>query len=128
VGEANWLRCRALSFLNTQDDDDVKQRRTPLTDPSTTLAAAIPTPVDDTVIGILDIEIRGDAATIGTVATHPDHHHTGVATAPLQVVLSMVDDLNVVTLDAWIREDAGAPHSAAHSCQPTATNLTARYA
>src|SRR5699024_12360815 len=53
--------------------DDVWARRPP--SPALQLVA-----VDgDDVVGILDIEIDGDLATIDTVAVHPDHQGRGIA-------------------------------------------------
>ncbi len=103
--ESGWLRCRALSFLDTQYYDDVKPRRTVLTEPAIALVAV--TPAGD-VVGLLDIEIDGPAATIDTIATHPDHHGSGIATALLQAALPLLECGSVATLDAWTREDVAA--------------------
>lgn len=103
--ERGWLRCRVLSFLGTQYYDDVKPNRTVLTDPSIALVAVSPT---DEVIGILDVEIDGKAATIDTVATHPDHQGVGVGAALLREALSRLEAAQVETLDAWTREDVAA--------------------
>ena len=103
--ERGWLRCRVLSFLGTQYYDDVKPNRTVLTDPSIALVAVSLT---DEVIGILDVEIDGKAATIDTVATHPDHQSVGVGAALLREALSQLEAAQVETLDAWTREDAAA--------------------
>lgn len=103
--ESGWLRCRVLSFLGTQYYDDVKPRRTVLTDPSIALVAATSA---NAIIGILDVEIDGVSATIDTIATHPDHQGAGVATALLHEALRSLDFGNVATLDAWTREDIAA--------------------
>ncbi len=68
-----WVRCRVLSFLDTQYYDDVRPSRTKLNDPSIALVATESHEGEETVAGILDIEIEGKAATIDTIATHPDH-------------------------------------------------------
>ncbi|WP_354529293.1 N-acetyltransferase [Nakamurella sp. UYEF19] len=65
-------------------------------------------PDRNTVVGILDITIAGEAATIDTIATHPDHQAHGIATALLQRALPMLADRGVATLDAWTREDQAA--------------------
>ncbi|MDQ2738860.1 MAG: GNAT family N-acetyltransferase [Actinomycetota bacterium] len=112
-----WLRCRVLSFLHTQYYDDVKPSRSVLAEPAIALVATAA--VDhigqhndldrDTVIGILDIEIDGDAAaTIDTIAIHPDHQTKGIGTALLQQALPLLTDRGVATLDAWTREDGPA--------------------
>lgn len=105
--EASWVRCRALAFLSTQYYDDVKPSRTVLGEKSIALVAATP---DGEVIGILDVEIDGDAATIDTVATHPDHQSRGVASALLREAISRLAREHIATLDAWTREDAAANH------------------
>ncbi|WP_336630800.1 MULTISPECIES: GNAT family N-acetyltransferase [unclassified Microbacterium] len=103
--ERGWVRCRVLSFLDTQYYDDVAPRRRVLTDPSISLVAV---GAHSEVVGILDIEIDGSAATIDTIATHPDHQGAGIATALLHDALPRLASADVLTLDAWTREDAAA--------------------
>lgn len=103
--ERSWLRCRVLSFLDTQYYDDAWPRRPALIEPA--IALVVVTPVDE-VIGILDIEINANAATIETIATHPDHQGLGVATTLLQEALQLLEQSRILTLDAWTREDAAA--------------------
>lgn len=103
--ERSWLRCRALSFLGTQYYDDVKPHRTVLTDSSIALVAATPS---NEIVGILDVEIDGAAATIDTIATHPNYQGVGIATTLLGEALSSLESVKVATLDAWTREDASA--------------------
>lgn len=71
--ESSWLRCRALSFLSTCYYDDVWTKR-PET-PAVQLVAAH----DGTIVGILDVEVERELATIDTVATHPDYTGQGIA-------------------------------------------------
>lgn len=104
--ESSWVRCRALSFLSTQYYDDVKPSRTVLAQSAIALVAV--SRDEATVIGILDIELDGDAATIDTIATHPDHQHGGVATGLLRHALPMLRERGASTLDAWTREDIAA--------------------
>ncbi|MBN9152536.1 MAG: GNAT family N-acetyltransferase [Microbacterium sp.] len=103
--ETGWLRCRVLAFLDTQYFDDVKPRRTVLSEPAIALVAV--TPAAD-IVGILDVEIDGQAATIDTIATHPDHRGVGIATALLHTALPLHEHDNISTLDAWTREDIAA--------------------
>lgn len=103
--ERSWLRCRVLSFLDTQYYDDVWPRRPILIEPAIALVAVAPV---DEVIGILDIEVNADAATIETIATHPDWQGVGVATTLLQVALPLLERAKTSTLDAWTREDVAA--------------------
>jgi ribosomal protein S18 acetylase RimI-like enzyme len=74
-----WVRCRVLSFLDTQYYDDVRPSRAKLNNPS-----------------------------IDTIATHPDHRNSGVGTGLLQTALEHLANLGIETLDAWTREDAAA--------------------
>ncbi|MEJ5912992.1 GNAT family N-acetyltransferase [Pseudokineococcus sp. 1T1Z-3] len=106
--EASWLRCRVLAFLGSQYYDDVRPSRGPLPGPSVELVAISPAPTGDVVVGILDVEVDGDAATIDTVCVHPDHQGLGVATALLEAALTQLAARGVVTLDAWTREDPAA--------------------
>ncbi len=103
--ESGWLRCRVLAFLSTQYYDDVKPHRTVLAEPSIALVAVSPT---GEIIGILDVQVDGNAATIDTVATHPDHQGAGVGSALLREVLSHLEAARVESLDAWTREDVAA--------------------
>ncbi|WP_279070654.1 GNAT family N-acetyltransferase [Microbacterium lacticum] len=103
--ERGWLRCRVLSFLDTQYYDDVKPRRTALADPSIALVAVSPT---DEIVGILDVEIDGKSATIDTIAVHPDHQGAGIASALLRAALTHLGTDGIATLDAWTREDTAA--------------------
>ncbi|WP_353808119.1 GNAT family N-acetyltransferase [Agromyces sp. SYSU T00194] len=103
--ERDWVRCRALAFLDTQYYDAVKPHRVVLAEPSISLVAV--TPAGD-LVGILDIEIAGDAATIDTIATHPDHRAQGIASALLHVALTELQQTDATSLDAWTREDVAA--------------------
>lgn len=114
----SWVRCRALSFLDSSYYDDVRPRRLPLEQPALGLVAvgprppAVRTPGPDQVVGILDVEVWDDdgvtRATIETVATHPDHVRNGIAAALLQRALPWLRGQGAVTLDAWTREDEAA--------------------
>lgn len=101
--EQSWLRCRVLSFLSTAYYDDVKRAKTPMTPTDIELVAV----VGDEVVAVLDVEVVGAAATIDTVAVHPDHQQQGLATRLLDQALAELDP-SVQTLDAWTREDAAA--------------------
>ena len=103
--EPGWLRCRVLSFLSTQYYDDVKPSRTAFDHRAVSMVAVAD---DGTIAGLLDVEIDGGAATIDTVAVHPDHARKGIATALLDAALPQVREAGVTTLDAWTREDAAA--------------------
>lgn len=104
----SWLRCRVLSFLHTQYFDDVKTERTVFDGDAVCLVAVVPGASGDDVIGILDIEIDGAAATIDTVAVHPDHARRGLARRLLEQALPQLIASGVGSLDAWTREDEAA--------------------
>ena len=96
--ESSWLRCRVLSFLSTCYYDDVLTARPAA--PAVQLVAV----EGGFVVGLLDLEIDGDLATIDTVATHPDHQGRGIASSLLAQALAELPG-DVTTVDAWTRED-----------------------
>ncbi len=98
---ASWLRCRLLSFFGTEYYDDVVTQRPVFDNPAHRLVAVD----NDTVIGLIDVEIFPDRATIDVLAIHPDHQRHGLATRLLEAVLPR---LQVDVLDAWTRGDAAA--------------------
>lgn len=57
------------------------------------------------VVGVMDIAIEGDLATIDTVAIHPDHQHQGLGRSLLARARARLLALGVPTLDAWTRDD-----------------------
>jgi len=97
-----WLRCRLLSFFDTDYYDDVLVERPTLESPCVSLVAD----VDGSVVGLIDVEVDGAGATIDCIAVHPDHRRTGLGTSLLQAALARLP-ADVATLDAWTREDAG---------------------
>jgi ribosomal protein S18 acetylase RimI-like enzyme len=101
--ERAWLRCRVLSFLQTNYYDDVRQTR--LLDDD--LALALVAVDDDELLGLIDITIDGDAATIDCIAVHPEAQRSGIGTALLAAVLDQLPD-HVASIDAWTREDPAA--------------------
>lgn len=103
--EPGWLRCRALAFLSTQYYDDVKPRRTTFELPAICLVAESD---GGLIAGLLDVEIDGAAATIDTVAVHPDHARHGIATALLDSAVPQLRASDATSLDAWTRGDVAA--------------------
>ncbi|WP_425432602.1 GNAT family N-acetyltransferase [Glycomyces sambucus] len=55
--------------------------------------------------GILGITLKGESATIDTIAVHPHHQSQGIARALLQESTVRLRALKVATLDAWTRDD-----------------------
>lgn len=101
--ELAWLRCRLLSFLDTCYYDDVWTQR-PF---DCQLTVALVAVEDDELVGLIAITTQGNAATIDTIAVHPDAQRRGLGSALLnQAVLELPD--KIVSLDAWTREDQPA--------------------
>jgi ribosomal protein S18 acetylase RimI-like enzyme len=102
---ASWLRCRLLSFFDTNYYDDVVTERPHYDQPSICRVAT----VDDTVVGLLDAQIHtADSATIEVLAVHPDYVRRGIATALVRTTETELTARCVRTLDAWTREDVAA--------------------
>lgn len=93
-----------MAFLNTAYYDDVKRNKSPLTAADFEYVAV----VGEQVVGVLDVEVAGSAATIDTIAVHPDRQRKGIADQLLIQALADLREGQVVTLDAWTREDEAA--------------------
>ena len=112
--ERSWLRCRALSFLDSQYYDDVRTAHpAPSPEQGETVSwVAVDAQASD-VVGILEVEVGQEGtdeshlATIDTVAVHPDWREHGIASALLDQVMLLLPS-QVTELDAWTREDAAA--------------------
>ncbi|MFD9945073.1 GNAT family N-acetyltransferase [Nonomuraea sp. NPDC059023] len=104
--ESSWLRCRVLAFLRTAYFDDVAPAKPAIAAPGFELVAA---DRHGTVLGLMDVAVRGELATIETVAVHPDHQHAGIGRALLEQAMTRVRTMPTVTaLDAWTRDDPDA--------------------
>jgi ribosomal protein S18 acetylase RimI-like enzyme len=101
--EAGWLRCRVLAFLDSDYYDDVKVAKTPFELPAIELVAER----DGIIVGVIDVEIDGTAATIDTIGVHPDARPDGIASALLEAAVAQLPP-HAATLDAWTRESAHA--------------------
>ncbi|GAA1245163.1 GNAT family N-acetyltransferase [Kitasatospora nipponensis] len=100
--ESAWLRCRVLSFLRTAYFDAVVSVKPQVPVPGFQLVAA---EEFGAVIGIMDVTVEGELATVDTVAVHPDHQRQGIGRALLTAARTRLDALGVPTLDAWTRDD-----------------------
>ena len=97
--ESSWLRCRVLSFLDTCYFDDVATAK-PVEDDADGTIELVAVDGDgggggggdrdgdgdgtgegggDLVVGLMDVAIRGELATIECVAVHPDYRRAGLA-------------------------------------------------
>ena len=72
--EQGWLRCRALAFLSTAYFDDVLTTK-PRCD---TTAVELVAEEAGAVIGLIDVAVEAELATIETVAVHPDAPRRGI--------------------------------------------------
>lgn len=102
--DVGWLRCRVLSFLATAYFDDVVTAKPRYEEESVELVA-----VDrGAVVGVLDLTLPDDpagAATVETVAVHPDHQVRGVGTALLAAAV-LASAGRCAEVEAWTRDDA----------------------
>ena len=101
--ESSWLRCRLLGFFDTAYFDDVLIARTTFANPAVELVAV----EGDEVVGVIDVEVFGELATIDTIAVLPEHRRSGLGTALLDAALARLPD-GVEVLDAWTRDDETA--------------------
>lgn len=101
--EQGWLRCRALGFLATAYFDDVLTKK-PSYDCSTVELVADSA---GCVVGVIDIVVADELATIETVAVHPDVARKGVGSLLLEEASRRLPD-SVTSLDAWTRDDEAA--------------------
>ncbi|WP_406282111.1 GNAT family N-acetyltransferase [Streptomyces sp. NBC_00209] len=100
--ETSWLRCRVLAFLDTAFYDSVVPAKPVIAAPGLELVV-----VDGTgsVAALMDTGIEGDAATIDTVAVHPDHRRRGLGRQLLDRTRDWARSAGATTLDAWTRDD-----------------------
>jgi N-acetylglutamate synthase-like GNAT family acetyltransferase len=101
--ETSWLHCRVLAFLSTAYFDDVLRAKPATAAPGLDLVAA---DAAGRVVAIMDTSVEGDAATIDTVAVHPDHQRRGLGRELLEQTRTRARKLGAATLDAWTRDDA----------------------
>jgi ribosomal protein S18 acetylase RimI-like enzyme len=104
--EVAWVRCRTLAFLGTSYFDDVFTTKPQYETPSIDLVATRSMGAMG-VVGLLDVAVNGELATIETIAVHPDEAGGGIGTALLEAALRLLPH-DVATVDAWTREDAAA--------------------
>lgn len=101
--EQQWLRCRALSFLYTAYFDDVETAKPTYDAPAVELVADHA----GAVVGVIDVAVTGDLATIETIAVHPDHARSGIGSLLLDEARRRLPS-STVSVDAWTRDDEPA--------------------
>jgi GNAT superfamily N-acetyltransferase len=98
--EQAWLRCRVLSFLGTAYFDDV------MTAKKTPAVGAELVAVDSgALVGVLDLSVDGELATIDTIGVHPDHQGRGIGTQLFELACFRAASLGATTIEAWTRDD-----------------------
>ncbi len=98
------MRCRVIAFLDTAYYDDVTSRR-----PDHRPGLAVVAVHRGQVVALCDVSLGGDdEATIETIAVHPEHRRSGLATAMTDVLLPRLAHARVNRLHAWTRDDATA--------------------
>lgn len=121
--EASWLRCRVLAFLSTCYFDDVATAK-PVEEDADSTIELVAVLGDGAIVGLMDVAVRGELATIECVAVHPDHQRAGIASALLSTALERLGGTGATVLDAWTREDRSAlDWYAAHGFVETQTYL-----
>jgi GNAT superfamily N-acetyltransferase len=102
--EEEWLRCKVLSFLHTSYFDAVDPTHPPCCPPGFCLVAE----ESGAIVGVLDVSVEGDLATIDTIAGHPDAQHRGIGTALFVEACPRAVAAGATTIDAWTRDDEPA--------------------
>ncbi|GAA1943105.1 GNAT family N-acetyltransferase [Kitasatospora viridis] len=100
--EPSWLRCRVLSFLSTPYFDDVLRAKPVIAAPGFELVVR---GGGGAVVGIMDVAVEGELATVETVAVHPDHQRRGIGRALFAAARERARAAGARTLDAWTRDD-----------------------
>lgn len=101
--ERRWLECRLLGFFDTNYYDDVKVAKTQFDSEHLEFVAES----GGVIVGLIDVEIDGDSATIDSIAVLPTAQRQGIASALLDHAISALPQC-VATIDAWTRESEGA--------------------
>jgi ribosomal protein S18 acetylase RimI-like enzyme len=110
--EVGWVRCRALSFLDSAFYDDVEREKERYARPAIELVADL----DGEIVGLLDLEHgfepgevladrHGAGGMIWHLAVHPDHRRQGVATELLDEAVRRAEGVGLERLEAWTRDD-----------------------
>src|SRR5262249_28580071 len=118
--EEGWLRCSVLSFLHTAYFDSVFRQKPRYAQPAVELVALL----DDTVVGVIDVECEEIAGTICStharaypsmlggmiwhLTVHPDFQRRGVAGHLLFEAQQRARELGIGFFEAWTRDDPPA--------------------
>ncbi|MCW9129428.1 GNAT family N-acetyltransferase [Bacillus paramycoides] len=110
--EIGWVRCRALSFLDTAYYDNVFREKEKYENPAIELVAVH----EDQIVGLIDIEYELEERTVcsrGTglggmiwhIAVHPDFRRRRIGNQLLYEAEKLAKELNLNRLEAWTRDD-----------------------
>jgi GNAT superfamily N-acetyltransferase len=89
-----------LSFLGTAYFDDVMPaKKTPV------LGAELVAEESGAIVGVLDLSVEAQVATIDTIAVHPDHQRRGIGSRLLTRASARAHYLGASTIEAWTRDD-----------------------
>lgn len=101
--ERCWLRCRVLSFLGSAYFDDVL-----IAKPAMPGGAELVAVDADDLVGVLDLSVAGQLATIETIAVDPDRQRRGIGTALLDAAVQAAVAAGATEIDAYTRDDEQA--------------------
>ncbi|PFD41989.1 GNAT family N-acetyltransferase [Bacillus cereus] len=110
--EIGWVRCRALSFLDTAYYDNVFREKEKYENPAIELVAVH----KNQIVGLIDIEYELEERTVcsrGTglggmiwhIAVHPDFRRRRIGNQLLYEAEKLAKKLNLNRLEAWTRDD-----------------------
>lgn len=110
--EVQWVRCRALSFLDTAYFDHVLREKEKYDHDAIELVATL----DEEIIGLIDIEIERESGSICSnhettsgmiwhLAVHPDFRRKGIAKKLLYRAIEIAQEKGIRRLEAWTRDD-----------------------
>lgn len=111
--EAGWLRCRAVSLLDTSYAADVRTEKEKYLQPEISLVAED----DGQIIGLIDMEVDsydlslcGDirGAVLWHLAVLPEYRRKGVASALWAEMVSRLRTEGVDRVEVWTQDDAPA--------------------
>jgi len=115
--EKGWVRCRALSFLDTAYYDNVLREKENYTNPAIELVAEI----NNQIVGLIDVECeqtpktvctgdRGLGGMIWHIAVHPDFQRMRIGEKLLHEAENMAKEKGISYLEAWTRDDQWVIH------------------
>ena len=111
--EEQWVRCRAIAFLDSAYFDDVQREKPTYRHPAIELVAAHR---NGAIVGFLDVECEEIAGTVCSqrpglggmvwnLGVHPDYRRCGIAVTLLNRAIALAKERGVVRLEAWTRDD-----------------------